>query len=407
MTQDRSPKAPLPRDSGAATMTDTRSPCEDRVEQLRNHVRILVDLGKLAALNIETSRLLDQAAIQIARATYVDHAKIMEYRPDRSDLLMIAGMGWKEGVVRTATFPTDLASAAGRCFRTAEPVTIEDVAAQSEFVLSPVLAEHNIVSLANVPMLIDGAAWGVLEIDSSVKRKFDNDTSEFMTAAAAIIGAALQRQKAERAEAAAVVAAATDSREHDVLLREMQHRVKNNFQLIIASVTMQKRRVGTEEAKAVLDRIAERINAISVAHDQLAPGQGGKMVNAASYLAALCSSIAQQVDRVAIEVRADELFITIDRAVPLGLILNEVATNSIKHAFGEDGGVINVSLASGAGIGDAQLSIADNGKGFAQLRSEGSGLRLITSLARQIGGRISQESSDKGTLTSIVFPVLG
>lgn len=380
---------------------------EVRIELLRSHIRILVDLGKLAAQNLELNRFLDQAAVQVARATHVDHAKILEYRPDRSDLVMIAGTGWKEGTVRSAKFSADLASAPGRCFKTAEPVIIVDVTAQSEFVLSPILIEHNIVSLANVPMLVEGAAWGVLEVDSSEKRDFGADTSEFMTAAADIIGAAVRRRQAEQVAVQASIVAAADNSQHGMFLREMQHRVKNNFQLIIASVAMQRRRTKNREVKDALDGIADRINAISVAHDQLAPGQDGKTVNAARYLTALSFSIAQQADRVAIKVAADELFMTIDRAVPLGLILNELATNSIKHAFGDDGGSIDVRLVSSIGNGEARLTVVDDGCGFQQTRAEGSGLKLISSLARQIGGRVEQDSSERGTATSIVFPVIG
>ncbi|MDB5626130.1 MAG: hypothetical protein JWR73_1932, partial [Tardiphaga sp.] len=356
--------------------------------------------------NLETITFLDQAAVQVARATHVDHAKILQYRPDRSDLFMIAGMGWREDIIRSATFPTDLASAPGRCFKTAEPIIIDDVNAQSEFRISPILIEHDIVSLANVPMLVDGAAWGVLEVDSSERRDFGADTSEFMTAAAAIIGAGLRRRNAEQAAAEASVAAAAGGHQHDVFLREMQHRVKNNFQLILASITMQKRRTTEKQVRAALDGIADRINAISVAHEQLAPGQDGKTVNAAGYLTALCSSISQQTERVAIEVTAEEFMISIDRIVPLGLILNEVATNSIKHAFDDDAGRIEVNL-SAAAEGELRLTIADNGKGFQNPRAEGSGLKLISSLARQIGGRVDQTSSEKGTATSVVFPVIG
>jgi signal transduction histidine kinase len=100
------------------------------------------------------------------------------------------------------------------------------------------------------------------------------------------------------------------------------------------------------------------------------------------------------------------LELSIDRAVPLGLILNEIATNSIKHAFGPDGGGrITVKLTAGVGYGEARLSVADNGRGVKQQNPTGTGLKLIVALARQIGGTVDQESSNQSTTTWLTFPV--
>jgi two-component sensor histidine kinase len=91
----------------------------------------------------------------------------------------------------------------------------------------------------------------------------------------------------------------------------------------------------------------------------------------------------------------------------LGLIFDEAAVNSIKHAFKGDGGRISVQLQSAIGYGEGRLRIADNGGGFAAPRGEGgSGLKFMTSLARQIGGTLEKQSSGDGTTISVSFPVL-
>lgn len=187
----------------------------------------------------------------------------------------------------------------------------------------------------------------------------------------------------------------------------MQHRVKNNFQVILASISLQKRRFDpASDAQRALDHVANRINAISLAHDQLAPRSDLHAVDLAGYLRALCASIESQVDDVAIDLEADEVELGIDRAVPLGLILNEAATNSVKHAFGPVGGRITATLKTGVGYGEARLVVADNGRGIRNPRPDGSGLKLISSLARQIGGRVERESSDGGTRVEVTFPVI-
>jgi signal transduction protein with GAF and PtsI domain len=107
------------------------------------------------------NNFLNQAVIQIARAVEIHHVKVLQSRPHTADLLLVAGVGWKESVVGTATLPANLRSPPGRAFRTAEPVNIKDLGEQQEYVYSGLLKEHRIVSLSNVPVLIDGAAWGV------------------------------------------------------------------------------------------------------------------------------------------------------------------------------------------------------------------------------------------------------
>ncbi len=374
------------------------------LDKLRRHVRILVDIGRLAGENADLTRFLDQAVVQIARAVEIHHVKVLKYRPRSSDLLLIAGVGWKEGAVRSATLSADLRSPPGRAFQTAEPVTIKDFSKQEEYVRLDLLKEHGIVSVSNVPVLTNGAAWGVLEVDSTAPRDFTEDTTDFLTAAAALIGTVLRHNAPP--EEARMMAAAAEAQRREILLREMQHRVKNNFQLVLSSISIQKRRSQGAEVHRALDHVASRINAISLAHDQLAPRHEGQTVRLSDYIRALCSAIRQQIEDVEVDVESDELELSIDRALPVGLILNETAMNSIKHAFGPDGGRITVRLVGGIGFGEARLTVSDNGRGIINVSENGSGLKLIASLARQIGGTIEQQSSDSGATTILTFPLI-
>src|SRR6185312_14196762 len=119
----------------------------------------------------------------------------------------------------------------GRSFQTAQPVVIKNFQAEDDFIHSGLLQEHGIISLVNVPVLIEGAAWGVLEVDSTRQRDFSHDTIEFLTATAALIGVFIQRDRQEPSEAARLATEALEAQNRDVRLREMQHRVKNNFQI--------------------------------------------------------------------------------------------------------------------------------------------------------------------------------
>lgn len=108
----------------------------------------------------------------------------------------------------SATLSADLRSPPGRALRTAEAVSIKDLEAQEEYVHSGLLKEHRIVSLSNVPVLIDGAAWGVLEVDSTTPRDFNEDTSDFLTSAAALMGTALRYNARPDEDVRVMIAAA-------------------------------------------------------------------------------------------------------------------------------------------------------------------------------------------------------
>nr|WP_249803831.1 MULTISPECIES: sensor histidine kinase [unclassified Bradyrhizobium] len=244
-----------------------------------------------------------------------------------------------------------------------------------------------------------------MEVDSTTPRDFSEDTTEFLTAAAALIAIVL-RYTARPDQEARLIEALAEAQNREVLLNEMQHRVKNNFQLVLSSISIQKRRYNDPEARRALDQVANRITAISLAHDQLAPRQEGQVVRLGQYIRALCSAIRQQVDQVELDVECDELELSIDRALPVGLILNETAMNSIKHAFGTSRGTIRVRLVGGVGYGEARLTVSDDGHGIQGAHQNGSGLKLIASLARQIGGAINQESNESGTTTTLTFPLM-
>jgi two-component sensor histidine kinase len=377
----------------------------DALEEMRLQARILADLGRLAGGSPDLDTFLGQAVVHVARAVRIHHVKILRYRPETADLLVVAGTGWKPGVVGTATLSSDLRSAPGRAFQIGEPVSVDNFDTQSEYDVSPMLKEHGIKSLVNAPVLLGATSWGVVEVDSTKPREFGQDTCDFLTAVGALIGTSVRvHQLPSHAESLA--RARLEAQHRETLLREMQHRVKNSFQLILGAITLQRRRSQTKEIQAALDHTIERIRAVSLAHEQLAPRAGGEAINLADYLRALCVSIKKQTEGIDVDITADDVHMPIERAIALGLILNEAATNCLKHAFDENGGTITIRLQSGIGFGEARLTIVDNGRGMTEVQRNGSGLKLIEALARQIAATVERSSSNKGTKITVQFPVI-
>jgi two-component sensor histidine kinase len=280
----------------------------------------------------------------------------------------------------------------------------------TEFRLSALLREHGIVSLLNVPVRVDSRVWGVLEIDAETPRVFDEGDVSFLTTFANILGMALQRMEAERSLLDSLAQSAQAEARGEVLLKELQHRVKNNFQVIISFLSLQRRHADPEN-QARFTSVMDRVHAIALAHDQLTFENDAGHVEFGDYLRALCANIDPHLDGIAIEVEAGRVTLSIDRAVPAGLIVNELVTNSIKYAFDETGGVIRVAFHVEADLGEACLTVEDNGRGMVSpkpgngKREGGLGMTLVDAFAGQLDGRVESLALERGTGIRVCFPL--
>jgi len=331
----------------------------------------------------------------------------MRYRPASGDLLVIAGVGWKAGVVGTATLGADSASPPGRSIQTAAPVAIEDLPNDREYRLSSLLRDHGVVSVVNVPVMIDGQTWGVLEVDSEEPRAFNSGDIEFLTTVANIVGAALARYEAEQRGVQIAQQQARAEAGWKTMVRELQHRTKNNLQTIISSLSLQRRQADTPSSRDGFSNVINRVYAIALAHDQLSLKNDVSQVEFSAYLKSLCANVDPHMEMVTVTVEADSVTMPLDRAVPAGLIVNELVTNAFKYAFdGGHEGLIRVIFTTNSDTGEAMLSVEDNGKGMGPTREGGLGLTLVEAFTLQLAGRVERDQPEKGTRTRILFPLV-
>jgi two-component sensor histidine kinase len=221
-----------------------------------------------------------------------------------------------------------------------------------------------------------------------------------------MIGMALARHEAQQNR----IRAAQECAEAEVvwrtLIRELQHRTKNNFQTIISFIALQRRTARTQESKARIASVMERVHAIALAHDQLSLAEGASQVEFCDYLKSLCANVDPRRENIAVEVEASVTMMPLDRAVPAGLIVNELITNSIKYAFEEaEGGVVRVVFEMDQATGEACITVEDNGKGMGPPREGGLGLTLIDAFAQQLSGQVERDPVEKGTRTRVRFPL--
>ncbi len=194
-------------------------------------------------------------------------------------------------------------------------------------------------------------------------------------------------------------------REKEALLREVHHRVKNNFQIISSLINLQLNEI--KDPAPLLD-LESRVKSMALVHELLYESEDITSIDMRRYIERLTSSILDSYHTAGIELRVSvkDVTLPIETAVPLGLIINELITNSVKHALSE-GGEIRVKLESEGD--DFTLTISDNGLGlppdFILEESDSLGFKLVNGLVGQLDGDLEVDMED-GTEFRIRFSVV-
>jgi PAS domain S-box-containing protein len=201
--------------------------------------------------------------------------------------------------------------------------------------------------------------------------------------------------------------------QRDVLLREVYHRVKNNLQVVDGLLVMQARQLTDPAGKTALLGLRSRVHALGLVHHQLMHSKNLKTFDIAPFLTELSSNLLSggAGDGIALSVHAIPLEVGLDFAIPLGLLVAELVTNSLKHAFPQGKGTITVSL-DRAEDGSVALVVSDNGRGRsvgdgAHGSISGIGTSIINGLVNQLQGTTIM-GNEQGARTEIrvAAPVL-
>ncbi|MBC7944933.1 MAG: PAS domain S-box protein [Burkholderiales bacterium] len=200
-------------------------------------------------------------------------------------------------------------------------------------------------------------------------------------------------------------------REKETLLKEVYHRVKNNLQVVTSLFNLQIRTLPDGHARTVLQESADRVRAMALVHEKLYQAGNLSSINLKGYIDDLCHRLGAAAGAsergVDIVSAVEPVDVGLETAVPLGLILNELVSNSLKHAF-PDGreGILSVVLEC-FDDGTALLMVADNGVGMAVAAAPPPvtmGIKLIETLSRQLDGELTFESAG-GTRVRLRFPI--
>ncbi len=197
--------------------------------------------------------------------------------------------------------------------------------------------------------------------------------------------------------------------ENETLLKEIHHRVKNNLQVVYSLLNLQKRRVETEEVKQTLEALQNRIRSMALVHQQLYVDGNLREIIASEYIKTLVLHLKTIFSAEDKEVRLvyhfDQIALPLEKAIPLGLIINEAVSNAFKYAFREQKvGELKISLKNREK--SYQLVIEDNGLGFTDQDIEASslGMQLINNMAEQLKANYTR-SSETGTRHQFNFQI--
>lgn len=200
--------------------------------------------------------------------------------------------------------------------------------------------------------------------------------------------------------------------EKEALLKEIHHRVKNNLQVTSGLLRLQAAAIDDEHAREMFEETENRIRSMALVHEKLYQSTNLSRIDFGDYIRSLAELLlrgsAINPANVKLVVSGIDFFLSIETAVPSGLIVNELLSNALKHAFpGGRGGTINVHLGERPD-GLMSVTVSDDGIGlptsFDFSRTETLGLQLVQGLVQQIDGEISAEHRDAGAAFNVIFP---
>src|SRR5258707_7930829 len=290
---------------------------------------LLGEFGRTALQTRDIGQILQRATELCAQGLETPFAKVLEYMPEEQRLLVSAGVGWAPETIGQTSLGVDLESPAGYAFHTGQIVISNHLQEETRFRTPKLLSEHGIKRAINVLIARGGEGhlpFGVLEVDSADSGQFDLADADFLAGFAGLLGVAIERQHAG--------ADLEQALEHQAMLtREMSHRVKNSLASVVGLLRVQGRNAQSEEVQSALKDAASRITTIAQVHDHLWRSTRIGFVDIADFAGELCRKLQETSPGHKLHFKFGNLMISADKAIPLGLLINELVTNAAKHAY--------------------------------------------------------------------------
>ena len=350
---------------------------------------LVAAFGRLALRTENLQEVLGGASKAAAEGLQAEFAKVLEYQAETADFLVVAGVGWRDGVVGHARLGGEVDSPAGYAFQTGKPLISNRLGNEQRFRTPDLLIEHGVESAINVLIRVRGApSYGVLEVDSTQRGEFNAHDTAFLEALANTLGEALESHRRQAARETLLQNNIGLLREKELLMQEVHHRVSNSLQMVQSILALQAQGSRSAESRDHLADAGRRIRTIGEVHRRLYEGGSVMEVDAAYYLNGLIEDLEALVSGAdngrALALTIDPFMLPADDMTPLGLIASELVTNAAKYGAGR----IDVEvrrLADGL-----EITVSDQGDGFPErfdaASGKGLGMRLVKALAKSPSG---------------------
>src|SRR6202790_3216758 len=349
--------APSGKESISAPPVTTDVTRQELPYRLRQQ-SLLGEFGRSALQTRDIEQILQRATELCTQGLETPFAKVLEYMPDEKRLLVRAGVGWAPGTIGHVALGIDMESPAGYAFHTGQIVISNHLQEETRFRTPRLLSDHGIKRAINVLIARGGEGhlpFGVLEVDSPDSGQFDLADADFLAGFAGLLGIAIHPQHAD--------AELRQALEHQAMLtREMSHRVKNSLASVVGLLRVQSRSAPSEEVRDALKDAASRITTIAQVHDHLWRSTRIGYVDIADFAGELCNKLQETSPGHKLHCNFGNLMISADKAIPLGLLINELVTNAAKHAY--PNGSVEIHVTGEQRSEDLHVEVSDQGIGL-------------------------------------------
>jgi two-component sensor histidine kinase/putative methionine-R-sulfoxide reductase with GAF domain len=375
---------------------------------------ILEKMAKAITAQLNVDEVLNQALGMTMSLTSAREASLWLVDGESGELFLEAEQGIDDEAIRRMRLSVDDTMAgkvikSGKSLRANRSSTNDPIKIKTGYIVE---------ALLYVPLTHGGHTFGVLSaIHREPNKTFGPRDEKLLTAIADFTAIAVhnaklydqsQQEIAERARAEEMLRTALAEKE--VLLREIHHRVKNNLQVITSLLNLEAGRIQDKQGIDVLQDSQSRIRAMALVHDHLYHSDNLSQIDFGSYVQTLINQVSYShgapIRHIDIRSNIENILLPLDIAIPCGLIINELVTNALEHAF-PDGrhGSVRIEMKAQS-KGRVVLVVSDDGvgvkPGFSLERAGSLGLTLVNTLAKQLDGHVALDRT-VGTSFRISF----
>ena len=388
---------------------------EESSRRLAQESAIIAEIGKIIGSTLNIEGVYEKFAEEVGKLLPSDRVVINLASPEGRNMIVAYASGLAIDKRRVGdTFLTQ-GSISGEIINTRMPLLLQPMTQKEGQKLKDrfeglIVFEAGIKSVLGVPLVSGNTAFGVLFLQSKIPQAYSGQDLQLAERISMQIAEAIANAQLFQARKTAEESLKISLTEKEVLLKEIHHRVKNNMQIISSLLNLQSQSIQDDITRRAFQESQDRIGIMALIHEKLYRSEHLSRIDLAAYVQQLAQNLYQAYgvspETIALHIEGEGVFLDIDYAIPCGLILNELLSNSLKYAFpGGRRGRIEITLHEKDER--VNLLIRDDGAGFPEgldfRKNQSLGLQLVNALTRQLDGTIELNRKG-GTEFKITFP---